>query len=95
MPLKNRITASIKASLLLILANNNSSTMNGAHNATENGHPRIPPTANQTIPCAVFKPPLQFIKAANPRNVVHIAKLDGKKDADEWNMPGLKIKAIM
>jgi hypothetical protein len=30
-----------------------------------------------------------------PKNVVYMAKLDGRKEADAWNMPGLKIKAII
>ena len=35
------------------------------------------------------------MKAAVPSIVVYIAKLDGRYDAEAWNMPGLKIIAIM
>jgi hypothetical protein len=86
---------SISASLLLKKAKTTSSNKNGADRAIAKGHPNIPPTAKKKIPCAVFKPPLQFIKAAIPSIVVYIAKLDGRKEADAWNMPGLKIIAIM
>lgn len=59
------------------------------------GQPIKPPTANQNIPWAVFNPPLQFMKAAIPNIVVYIAKLDGRKDAEAWNIPGLKIMDII
>jgi hypothetical protein len=94
-PRKPRMMASITASLSLRNANTVSSIKNGAHKAIENGHPRIPPTAKQNIPCAVFNPPLQFMNIDIPKNVVYMAKLDGRKEADAWNMPGLKIKAII
>jgi hypothetical protein len=81
--------ASINASLLLILANITSSNKNGAHNAMANGHPTMPPIAYQMTACVVFKPPRQFIKAAIPSMVVYIAKLEGRKAADAWNIPGL------
>jgi hypothetical protein len=87
--------ASIKASLLLRNANRSSSNKNGADRAMENGHPSIPPTANQKMPCAVFSPPLQFMNAAIPSIVVYMAKLDGRKATDAWNIPGLNIIAIM
>jgi hypothetical protein len=35
------------------------------------------------------------MNAAIPNIVVYMAKLDGRKAADAWNMPGLKIIAIM
>jgi hypothetical protein len=72
-----------------------SSNRNGADNAIAKGHPTIPPTANQNIPCDVFSPPLQFMKAAMPNIVVYMAKLDGRKEADAWNIPGLNIIAII
>jgi hypothetical protein len=72
-----------------------SSNKNGADKAIANGQPRIPPTAKQQIPCAVFRPPLQFINIDMPKNVVYMAKLDGRKDADAWNIPGLNIIAII
>lgn len=86
--------ASMKASLLLKLANMTSSKRKGKQRAIANGHPRIPPTANKTIPWVVFRPPFQFMNEAMPAIVVYIAKLDGRKDADAWNMPGLKTIAI-
>jgi hypothetical protein len=87
--------ASITASLSLRNANTASSTKNGKHKAIENGHPKIPPTAKQNMPCEVFSPPLQFMNIDIPRKVVYMVKLDGRKEADAWNMPGLKIRAIM
>jgi len=95
MPLTKRMITSIRASLLLKKAKTISSNKNGADKAIENGHPNIPPTAKKKMPCAVFKPPLQFIKAAIPNIVVYIAKLDGRKEADAWNMPGLNTLAII
>jgi hypothetical protein len=86
--------ASINASLLLILANITSSNKNGADNAMANGHPRTPPIANQVMAWVVFKPPRQFMKAAIPSMVVYIAKLDGRKAADAWNIPGLNTIAM-
>ena len=47
------------------------------------------------MPRAVFNPPLQFMKAAIPSIVVYIAKLEGRKEAEAWNIPGLNIIAIM
>ena len=35
------------------------------------------------------------MNAAIPSIVVYIAKLDGKKAAEAWNIPGLNIIAIM
>jgi hypothetical protein len=87
--------ASITASLSLRNANTVSSSKNGAHNAIENGHPKTPPTAKQNIPCAVFSPPLQFMNIDIPTKVVYMAKLDGRKEADAWNIPGLNIRAII
>ena len=43
------------------------------------------------MPCAVLRPPLQLMKAAMPIIVVYIAKLDGRKEVEARNMPGLKI----
>jgi hypothetical protein len=95
MPRMNRIITSIRASLLLRNAKMTSSNKNGADKAIENGHPNTPPIANQVMPWAVFNPPLQFMNAAIPSIVVYIAKLDGRKEADEMNIPGLNIIAIM
>jgi hypothetical protein len=86
--------ASMKASLLLILANRISSNKKGADKAIENGHPMIPPMANQIVAWVVFKPPRQFMKAAIPSIVVYIAKLEGRNEADAWNIPGLKTIAM-
>lgn len=94
-PLINRMITSISASLLLKKARTISSNRKGADKAIENGQPNIPPTAKKKIPCAVFSPPLQFMKAAIPNIVVYIAKLDGRKEADAWNIPGLNIIDIM
>ena len=93
-PLKSRMIASINASLLLILANIISSNKKGAESAMANGHPSIPPMANHIMPCMVFRPPRQFIKAAMPSIVAYIAKLEGRKAADALNMPGLNTIAI-
>lgn len=93
-PLINLKMVSINASLLLRQANTTSSNKNGADNAMANGHPSIPPSAKQNIPCAVFNPPLQFINCAIPNIVVYMAKLEGRKEADAWNIPGLKTIAI-
>ena len=84
-----RNMASIRASLLLKLAKTICSNKNGAHNAIEKGHPSIPPMANHSIPCVVFKPPFQFMNAAIPSIVVYIAKLEGRKAAEDMNIPGL------
>lgn len=89
------MTTSIMASLLLKKAKIISSNKKGADKAMAKGHPTMPPTANHVIPWAVFSPPLQFMKAAMPNIVVYMAKLDGRKEADAWNMPGLKIIDIM
>lgn len=86
---------SISASLLLRVAKTISSNKNGADNAIANGHPSIPPSAKQKIPCAVFNPPLQFMNCAIPNIVIYIAKLEGRKEADAWNIPGLNTIAIM
>ena len=86
---------SMSASLLLKVANMISSKRNGIDSAIANGHPSTPPTANQKMPCAVFRPPLQFINAAIPNIVVYIAKLDGRNAADAWNIPGLNIIEII
>lgn len=43
-----------------------------------NGQPTIPPRANHAMPEAVFKPPLQFMKAAAPSMPVYMAKLEGR-----------------
>ena len=94
-PRMNRIITSINASLLLKNARTISSNRNGAHSAMENGHPSTPPTAKANMPCAVLRPPLQFMKAAIPTIVVYIAKLDGRKDADAWNIPGLNTMDII
>jgi hypothetical protein len=93
-PLRRRMTQSIKASLLLKVAKKSSSNKKGADSARENGHPRIPPNANQNIPWAVLRPPRQFMKEAIPSIVVYIAKLEGRNAADAWNMPGLNTIAI-
>lgn len=93
-PRRKRRTVSIKASLLLKLAKISSSNRNGADKATANGHPSTPPIANQNIPWAVFSPPFQFMKAAIPNIVVYIAKLEGRKAAEAWNIPGLKTIAM-
>lgn len=37
----------------------------------------------------MFWPPLQSKKAARPSIEVYIVKLDGRKEAAAWNMPGL------
>jgi hypothetical protein len=89
------MTTSMIASLLLNIAKTISSKRNGADRAMAKGQPIKPPTANQNIPWAVFNPPLQFMKAAIPNIVVYIAKLDGRKDAEAWNIPGLKIMDII
>ena len=81
-PRKSLIIASMNASLLLILAKTISSAKKGADKAIENGHPSMPPMANQIMACIVFKPPRQFIKAAIPSMVVYIAKLEGRNAAD-------------
>lgn len=60
-----------------------------------NGHPKTPPTANQNMPCEVFRPPRQFMNAAAPNMVMYMAKLDGRYAALEWKLPGLKISAVM
>lgn len=86
---------SMIASLLLSVAKMTSSKRNGKDNAMANGHPTMPPMANHVIPCVVFKPPLQFMKAAMPNIVVYMAKLDGRKEAEAMNIPGLKIMDIM
>jgi len=93
-PLTSRIIVSINASLLLRDAKIISSNKNGADRAIANGHPSIPPRAKQNIPGAVFNPPLQFMNCAIPNIVVYIAKLDGRKEADAWNIPGLNTIAI-
>jgi hypothetical protein len=93
-PRMKRMRASMKASLLLRLAKTSSSNRNGADNAIAKGHPSIPPTANQNIPCEVFKPPLQFMNAAIPSIVMYIAKLEGRKAAEAWKIPGLDTIAI-
>lgn len=77
------------ASRLLTEAKISSSSKNGAANATENGQPSIPPTANQNIPWAVLSPPRQFMNAAMPSIVVYMAKLDGRKAVEARNIPGL------
>ena len=94
-PRRKLRTASIRSSLEVRLAKSTASNKNGADNATENGHPRIPPKANQNIPCAVLRPPFQFMKADIPSIVVYIAKLEGRKAAEAWNIPGLNIIAII
>ena len=83
------------ASLSLRQAKTISSSKNGAHRAIANGQPSIPPIAKQKIPFPVFRPPLQFMNMAIPRNVVYMAKLDGRKEADAWNIPGLNIIDII
>src|SRR5271167_4691237 len=93
-PLRNRITTLINASLLLKVAKTSSSNKNGADSAIEKGQPIMPPSANQKMPDAVFKPPRQLIKAAIPSRVVYIAKLEGRYEADAWNIPGLNTMAI-
>jgi hypothetical protein len=72
----------MKASLLLRLANMISSTKNGKESAMAKGQPRIPPRANQNMPQAVFKPPLQFMNEAIPSIVQYIAKLEGRYAAE-------------
>ncbi len=54
-----------------------------------------PPTANQNMPCDVFKPPFQFMKAAAPSMAMYIAKLEGRYAVLEWKLPGLKTMAMM
>lgn len=88
-----RIIVSMNASLLLRLARMISSTRNGKESAIAKGHPSIPPTPNQPMPHAVFSPPLQFMKDDIPNIVQYIAKLEGRKAAEAWNIPGLKIMA--
>jgi hypothetical protein len=46
------------------------------------------------IPCAVFWLFLQSKKAARPSIDAYIVKLDGRNDAEAWNIPGLNA-AIM
>ena len=72
----------------LITANNPSSIKKGAARAAANGHPRIPPSANHQMPCAVLSPPLQFMNAAAPRSDVYMAKLDGRYAVLAWKFPG-------
>jgi len=50
MPRMKRMAAFGRASRDPIAAKINSSSKNGAANATENGQPSMPPTANQNIP---------------------------------------------
>jgi hypothetical protein len=90
-----RMNISNTASPSLRNAKTISSNKNGADKAIANGHPRSPPSAKQNIPCAVFSPPLQFMNIDIPKNVVYMVKLDGRNEADAWNMPGLKIRAII
>lgn len=94
-PRTKRISASMRASPLLRHAKTNSSNRNGADKAIEKGHPRTPPTAKKNMPHAVLSPPFQFMKAAIPNIVVYMAKLDGRKAAEAWNIPGLKSMAII
>lgn len=79
----------------LKMAKKHSSKTKGAHRAIAKGHPNTPPTANQNMPCDVFKPPRQFMNAAVPSMAIYMAKLDGRYAALEWKLPGLKIRAIM
>lgn len=78
MPLKTRNAASKKRSLSLSTAKRPSSNRNGAQRAAANGQPMTPPTANQNMPCEVFRPPLQSMKAAAPSIAVYMAKLEGR-----------------
>lgn len=48
------------------------------------------PSPNHMIPCEIFCELRESKKAASPSIEVYIAKLEGKKDEDEWNMPGAK-----
>lgn len=53
--------------------------MNGRQSAAAKGHPRIPATANQKMPCEVLRPPRQFMNDAAPSMHMYIAKLEGRK----------------
>ena len=60
------------------MAKKTSSNTKGAHRAMAKGQPRTPPTAYQNMPCDVFNPPRQFMKAAAPSMAMYMAKLDGR-----------------
>lgn len=65
-------------SLSLNKASKTSSNTKGAHRAMTNGHPKMPPTANQNMPWDVLIPPRQLIKAAAPSIAMYMAKLEGR-----------------
>jgi hypothetical protein len=83
----------MKRSLSLIAAKRPSSNRYGAQSAAAKGHPRIPPRANQAIPCDDFKPPRQFMKAAAPSILIYMAKLEGRNAVLAWKFPGLRTVA--
>ena len=56
-----------------------SSRTNGKMRAPENGHPNRAPIPNHMIPEADLAPPCQSMNEVNPKVVVYMAKLDGKK----------------
>ena len=93
-PRISRIRDSMNASLSLKKVKTTSSRMYGAQSAAANGHPRMPPMANQKIPCEVLSPPRQFMNAAAPSMHMYMAKLDGKKAALAWKLPGLVTVAM-
>lgn len=80
-PRTNRINASMRESRSLNRTKISSSRRNGAQRAAAKGHPRMPATANQAMPCHVFSPPRQFMKEAAPSMIAYMAKLEGKKAA--------------
>jgi hypothetical protein len=41
------------------------------------------------MPCDDFNPPRQFMKAAAPSMQAYMAKLEGRKAALAWKLPGL------
>lgn len=77
-PLVMRMMASMKRSLSPSMAKRASSIKNGVERAAAKGHPTTAPTANQKIPCAVFRPPRQFIKDEAPNMAMYMAKLEGR-----------------
>ena len=77
-PRISRMNDSKKRSLSLSMAKKTSSNTKGAQSAMAKGQPRTPPRANQNMPCDVFRPPRQFMKAAAPTMAMYMAKLEGR-----------------
>ena len=63
----------------MMMATVQSSRTKGKMSAPANGQPSNAPTPNHIIPTAVFDPPCQSMNAVNPKVLVYMAKLDGKK----------------